>query len=298
MNSDKVGLDSYVEIALCMADQDNYQENLKQSVSRYATRTIDAESSTSWSPEEFTIHSPHFLEKEWRDHITEWQGQHPGNGTAVEDTSLPELQFSMLFLQHPFAAMSLWNVMQRFYALDRVVCSKSEESLENIREWEEMAPFKYLEATKVEKRWRSSLKELRKEIKESSREVDPPLPSGHNGLSGILAKRNNAKGISRTNDQGVKSELILKQINGIYSGIAKLDSALHELRRNLQNYLENDKLMEKMLERAIAAAGIRYSMIDTYLKMDENSEAGDGVDHQSNDTELLGKSLFFRLKAR
>ncbi|KAE9380843.1 hypothetical protein N431DRAFT_433075 [Stipitochalara longipes BDJ] len=230
---------------------------------------------------------------EWRERIREWQEQQPDNGQPVENTSLPDLQLSALFLQHPFTAMSLWNVMQRFYVLDRAVCSTSKESLDKIREWEDMSPFKYLEAGKVEKRWRSSLQDLGKDIKESSRQAEEPSPPEDQTLSGLSATQHRTKGISKSSDNGIKSEVLLKRIDGIYSGIAKLDSSLRELRRNLKKYLESVDLRERMLQRIIATAKIRYSMIDTYLKMDENenSEVGDNLDRHSDHTEFLDNTL-------
>ena len=119
--------------------------------------------------------SDHESLKQLIENIRKWQECLPDSGKPVEETPLSDLQFSALFLQHPFTAMPLWNVMQRFYALDRLVCATSKESLEKISEWEEMPLFKYLEAGKVEKRWRNSLQELGRGIKESSKQEEAPL---------------------------------------------------------------------------------------------------------------------------
>jgi len=66
--------------------------------------------------------------------------------------------------------------MQRFCALDRLVCSSSKETLEKIREWEDMPLFRYVEAGRVEKRWRCSLQALGKEINETNKQAGAPLP--------------------------------------------------------------------------------------------------------------------------
>jgi hypothetical protein len=178
---------------------------------------------------------------------------------SLNESSLPDLQFSTLFLQYPFAAMSLWNAMQRFYALDRLG-SASKESLEKIGEWEEIPPFRYLEAGKVEKRRRSSLQELGKEIKESSKQSKASLPQKESLVSSVSEKRNDWEGISKATDDRRKSEALLRRIDGIYSGIAKLDASLREPRPNLKEYLESIDLAEEMLKRALATAGVRYSM--------------------------------------
>jgi hypothetical protein len=255
MGPPTVGFKSYVEIAVCMANQDSDPEDLKQLI----------------------------------ENIRKWQELYPGNRKRVEDTSLPDLQFSDLFLQHPFPAMSLWNVMQRFYALDRLVCSTSKESLEKIREWEKMPLFEYLEARKVERRWRSSLQELGRGIKESSKQEETPLPQKDNVLFLFSEKHSGSKGTSKANNDRIKSEVLLRRIDGIYSGIAKLDASLRELQRSLKENLKDVDLGEKMLKKIVATAGIRWSMIDTYLKMDENSESGDMSDYQSDGTQFPSK---------
>jgi len=254
--------ESYVEIAVSMANQDSDHESLKQLIRN----------------------------------IRKWQECHPDSGKPVEETPLSDLQFSALFLQHPFTAISLWNVMQRFYALDRLVCATSKESLEKIREWEEMPLFKYLEAGKVEKRWRNSLQELGRGIKESSKQEEASLSPKVNVLSSFSETRNGLTGIPKAYKEGIKSETLLRRIDGIHSSITKLDTSLRELRRNLKENLESVDLREGMLKQIEHAARIRYSMIDTYLKMDENMEAGDVIDQESDGSQFSGKlALYFRL---
>jgi hypothetical protein len=137
------------------------------------------------------------------------------------------------------------------------------------------------------------LQELGKEIKESSHRTEAPSSPEDILLSGLPSTRNRSKGTSKVGDGGFNSELLLKRTHGIYSGIAKLDVALRELRRNLKEYLENVDLVEGMLQQINNTAGIRYSMIDTYLKMDENSEAGESHDYNLDHTEFLGNYFLF-----
>lgn len=86
-----------------------------------------------------------------------------------------------------------------------------------------------------------------------------------------------------------RSETLLGRMDGIYSGIAKLDTSLRELQRNLKENLESVQLGEEMLRPILATARIRYSMIDTYLKIDENNEAGNKFDHEPDNIEFPGK---------
>jgi len=128
--------------------------------------------------------------------------------------------------------MSLWNVMQTFYALDHSVCCTSKESRDRPAEWESMPPFEYLEASRVEKRWRTSLQNLKKEIENENNE-DAPLPRMH-------------------------------------FGVKTLEDAYEELRRSLSANLRGVKLVDSMLEQIKVATGRRFSMIDTYLNLDKN----------------------------
>jgi hypothetical protein len=282
MGQPKVGLNSYVEIAVCMANQDTNREKLKHSTSK---------STADWSVEDYEIQSPQLRSMEWRKRITEWQNS-PDNGFLVEDyASLDDLPFGVLFLQHPFAAMAVWNVMQRFYALDRLVCGTSRESLGKIIEWEKLPPFEYLGARRVKRLWKKSLKEFGREIRESSleAEADAPKLQPENGLSLFSRNLMGTQGTSKGSNGGFKSELLLRRIDGIFSGISKLESSLKEVRRSLRENLENTELVDSMLERIVVAAGKRFSMIDTDLKMEESKEAGNHSNENSMDSELSGK---------
>lgn len=235
MKSPKVGFNSYVDIATCMVIHDSDGKRPQESVS-------------DWTETDFETNTPGLLKLEWSKRIKEWQRLYPDRGPPVEDcASLKDLEFHALFLQHPIAAMSLWNVMQTFYALDRFVCCTSKESRDKIAEWESIPLYEYLEASRVEKRWRSSLQNLRKEIKnEESRDA------------------------------------LLPRIDGMLIATVKLEDACKELQRSLRENLEGVKLVDLILEQISVAAGRRFSMIDTYLKMDENhngeTNIGDAIE--------------------
>jgi hypothetical protein len=271
-----------------MVIQDSDRERLKQSVSTWCGVEEAQNSSSDWTVKDLELHSPHSLKLEWTKRIREWQERLPDRGQPVEEcTSLNNLQFCALFLQHPFAAMPLWNVMQTFYTLDRLVCGMSKESLSRVTEWESMPPFEYLAAPKVEKRWRSSLQELGKEIKDGSHE-DASVPQPENLFSGIS---DIAKGPKMGSKDENKSEMLLRRIDGIYFAIAKLEDAQGELRRNLRENLKGVKLVDLMLERIVLAAKRRFSMIDTYLKTDEHHEVEHHFKDQFVDAKLQGMQV-------
>jgi len=244
MNSPKVGFNSYVDIAICMVIQDRDFKRLHQSVSAWCESNGLQESVSDSTETDFKINTPDPLKSEWSNRIKDWQTLYPDRGPPVEDcTSLKGLQFCVLFLQHPIAAMSLWNVMQTFYALDRFVCCTSEESRDKIAGWESLPPFEYLEAGEVEKQWGDSLQNLRKEIENEN-----------------------------------NRDALLPRIDGILFGIVKLEDTCIELQRSLKENLKGIKLVDLMLEQISVAAGRRFSMIDTCLKMDENRNGETSID--------------------
>jgi hypothetical protein len=71
--------------------------------------------------------------------------------------------------------------------------------------------------------------------------------------------------------------------------VGRRDTSLCALRRNLNEDLENTDLVEKLLQRVIATARIRYFMIDTNLTMVGKKEAEDNLDHNLEQTEFLRK---------
>lgn len=252
MISPKVGFKSYVDIATCMVVQDDEINTPQQVTPGWHGSEAHPEKVADWSRINRDIDQIDALELEWSTRIEKWQRLYPDGGPPVEHcTSLKDLEISVFFLQHPISAMPLWNVMQNFYALDRFVCCTSEESRSTVMKWELIAPFEYLEASKVEKKWRSCLQNLRKEIK----------------------------------DERNMTEL-LSRIDGIFFGIGKLEESCVELHRSLKETMRGFKLSDLMLEKIIVAVERRFSMIDKYLNIDENHEEVENIGDTAGDSPL------------
>lgn len=247
MNSPKVSFESYVGIATCMVDQDSDCERLQQSVSDWAESTGTLESASDGAETDSEINTPDLLELEWSKRIEEWQKLYPDKGPPVEEcTSLKDIQFCTFFLQYPIAGMALWNVIQAFYALDRFVCCTSKELWDKIAGWESMPPFEYLVSSRVEKRWRISLRDLKKEIKEVN--------------------------------HGDNRDVLSPRMIGMHLGTVKLEEAWRELERILKANMKDTKLADSMLEQIHVAYKWRFKMIDTYLKVDDNHNGETSVE--------------------
>jgi len=223
------------------------------------------------------------LEKEWSNRIKVWQAEIPNCIPIEECTSLREIRTCAFVIQHPFAGMSLWNVMQCFYALDRLVCYTSKGFPDKISEWETMPPFEYLEAPRVERRWRTSLQSLRNEIHEENGQdiSEPGKDSMLLAVTKIEGTRRGSKAGLEENKNGSKREALLRRIDGIFSGITKLENAQSKLRHNFKENLDGVPLVDLMLESIDKAARTRFSMIDTSLTMDDNLEDGNCFDHKA-----------------
>ncbi|KAL3418151.1 hypothetical protein PVAG01_09866 [Phlyctema vagabunda] len=241
MSSPKIDLKSYVDIAASMALPDSEPKHRERYVPRPRKQTKKQPTSFSWDSEGHEINDPALLKAVWKERIEYWQELLPSKGSSIEECeNLNELQFSTLFFQYPFAAMSLWNVMQAFYALDRLCCG-SYDSLK----WESMPPFQYLEANKVERLWKCSLQSLGNGIKYSS-----------NGAN------------------------LVQRMHDIFSGIQKFENAQSELKRNLISNLKDVKLVEKMLEKIDTASKKRFSMINTYLEVARDNGDSKDITHK------------------
>jgi hypothetical protein len=236
------------------------------------------------------------LEKEWSNRIKVWQTETLNCIPIEECTSLREIRTCAFVIQHPFAGMSLWNVMQCFYALDRLVCYSSKGFPDKISEWETIPPFEYLEAPKVERRWRASLQSLRNEIHEENGE-DVSEPRKDNMLLAVTkieaTRRGSKAGLeeSKNANRREKRETLLRRIDGIFSGITKLENAQSKLRRNFKESLEGVQLVDSMLETIDKAARTRFKMIDTALTMDDNLEDGSYFDHKPEVRNSKGMAL-------
>jgi len=211
----------------------------------------------------------------------------------LKSARLRQVRTCAFVIQHPFAGMSLWNVMQCFYALDRLVCYTSKGFPDKISEWETIPPFEYLEAPKVERRWRTSLQNLRNEIHEENGE-DVSEPKKDNMLLAVTkieATRRGSKAGLEESKNGNQRETLLRRIDGIFSGIAKLENAQSKLRRNFKENLEGVQLVDSMSETIDKAARTRFKMIDTSLTMDDNLEDGNYFDHKPEVRKSTGTAL-------
>jgi hypothetical protein len=236
------------------------------------------------------------LEKEWSNRIKVWQAETPNCIPIDECTSLREIRTCAFVIQHPFAGMSLWNVMQCFYALDRLVCYTSKGFPDKVSEWETIPPFEYLEAPRVERRWRTSLQSLRNEIHEENSE-DISEPKKDNMLLAVTkieaTRRGSKSGLeeSKNGNQKERRETLLRRIDGIFSGITKLENAQSKLRRNFKENLEGVQLVDSMLEIIDKAARTRFKMIDTSLTMDDHLEHGSYFYHTPEARKSKGMHL-------
>lgn len=259
MTSFDIRLDTYADIAVSVASQGRrYRE--RQSLVSLSPRTeLEGKNGDS-------------LTSEWRERIRPWLIQNPDGGERFERCeTLQDFEFHIFFLQHPISAMYLWNTMQEFYELDRVVCGTSKDSEEKISEWESMGTFKYLKSKKVERKWRSSLQNL-KDITETKQKM-------HSSLQLALAKQNE-KARSISVDTSTQTE---SQILSIQYGVDTLAEAWEELQRNfMENFKTRNttKIVKIMLSEIELAVERRFSMLDISLKFNRGVDGVGGVDTQ------------------
>ncbi|KAL5321323.1 hypothetical protein ACEPPN_012138 [Leptodophora sp. 'Broadleaf-Isolate-01'] len=241
----KIGFSSYVDIAVNIISRDTDLETLKDMSTKHCA--------TAWKTGQDHMHdvqSPDVLRSEWTAQIQGWQETYHNGGTPVKHlASVTELQLGALFLQHPEPALSLWTVMQAFYALDRLVCCKSATELEKVSKWESMSIAAYLEANAVEKTWRTSLPALRKEIRENTKSPRNNFPFG----------ASNGHGPEPTTSRAKKEAL--QRTDGIAAGIAKLEDAQVQMRKTWKSQLGEIQIMDSMLDMISKASEVRFSMI-------------------------------------
>ena len=244
----KIGLESYVEIATNMVMHDTDLERLKALGSN--ERTISERPS-----KHIDNQCPNQLKLEWRMRIGKWREDFPDGGPRIEDlTTLSEFEFGSLFLHHPLSAMALWNAMQAFYALDRLVCCRSATESERVAKWEIMPVVAYFDANNVEKTWRTSLNSLAKDLQQEIEvKVDIfKVPGSHGNPAGAF-----------------KTELkenALRRIDGISFGTVKLEEAQKGLTETWKRNLRGAAVVDLMLEKIGRAAKFRFSMINNSLK--------------------------------
>lgn len=234
-----ISFDSYVNIAVSI-DSHGYTRHHYQS------------DMTNCNEEE----NPDAVISEWRERIETWQKDQLGRGKSFDDfDDLEELEISAFFLQHPISAMSLWNAMQAFYEMDRLMCVTCQDSWTRVRDWQSMTIFKYLKAASVEKRWRKSLQNMRKYILANHVGIAPKFPSlGKSGHEDSVAGR----------------MAMDSRISKIWCGTNELERACREVQRTFTAHLKEYQHAISMSEQIKQAAARRFSMIHKYLDLTDD----------------------------
>jgi len=198
------------------------------------------------SDEIIDIYSP-----EWQQRIASW---HDWFKASVQDltgssSSFEDIDFRVFFLAHPIAAFALWRLLQACYEIDRAVCGTSVEALDEIAEWQQLKPFRYLKSEEVRGRWMVELRLLKEQIEE-----------------GYLVE-----------------EALKVRIYDILRGVERLEDAMAALEENFSVNLKGVADGEKMLGACCGAADERCLMIAELLK-GEGAESAD--EEESEDDEL------------
>lgn len=185
-----------------------------------------------------STNAPDIYQPEWQERIASWQKC--TDDTPCSPTSntpygfsqwLSELDFSKFFVAHPVASISLWNLLQALYELDKAVCRDSDAVLK----WREMTPFAYLTARRVENKWRDSLKGLKRRIL----------------------------------DHKMTSNEIIYRLYEIRCSVDKVEEVLAELKENFLDNLKEETFTQKMLEEIEWAVNWRFNAIDNSLEFSE-----------------------------
>jgi hypothetical protein len=150
---------------------------------------------------------------------------------------IEELEFGPLFLSHPIAAYSFWQMLNAFYAFDKTVCGTSENSLCKVDEWKQMKPFLYLKERKIRNAWRRSLNVMKKEIE-----------------CGIL-----------------EGEALLLKLHDLLVGVSGLENAFAALEESFEENLKDMIFVDTMLAKTAEAVESRRSMIANLLRLERNN---------------------------
>ncbi|KAG4032282.1 hypothetical protein MFRU_007g01920 [Monilinia fructicola] len=191
-----------------------------------------------WFDSHPSASSPDIYQPEWQDRIASWQKCtdntpcSPASNTSHGFNQwLMELDFSKFFVEHPVAAISLWNLLQAFYGLDEAVCLDSNA----VVEWREMKPFAYLTAPKIEKKWRDSLKGFKRRIL----------------------------------NHEISSDDIIHRLYEMRCSVDKVEEVLAELKENFLDNLKDESFTLKMLDEIERAVIWRFNAIDNSLEFSE-----------------------------
>ncbi|RFU27870.1 hypothetical protein B7463_g8458, partial [Scytalidium lignicola] len=172
---------------------------------------------------------------EWRERIISWYEQAVQHTATVlsSERHLDQLEFGSLFLAHPIAAFSLWQVLQSCYGLDRVVCGMTDEVIS----WQNLPPFQYFRDSDIHAQWQESLRHLRERIKNRD------LNSG-------------------TDSWEYKMYEILR-------GVEKFESSFDALKENFSVNLVDVNFASWMIDRIDNDIGKRFAMITDLLRFKE-----------------------------
>ncbi|KAF7860722.1 hypothetical protein EAF04_008240 [Stromatinia cepivora] len=191
-----------------------------------------------WFDSHPSANAPDIYQPEWRERIASWQkctDDTPCSPTTNTPYGfslwLSELEFSKFFVAHPIASISLWNLLQALYELDKAVCRDSDA----VVKWREMTPFTYLTARKVENKWRDSLRGLKRRIL----------------------------------DRKITSNEIINRLYEIRCSVDKVEEVLAELKENFLDNLKDEAFTEEMLDEIERAVNWRFNAIDNSLEFSE-----------------------------
>lgn len=250
--------------------------DLAVSIVSLSRRYRESQTATSCYPgTESIIISQDKMRSEWKSRIQPWLVSRTNFRDSFEDCEdLKDFKFSTFFLQYTVPAMHLWNVMQEFYELDRVVCRISEKSEVKIVDWESMGFFEYLKSKKVEKKWRNSLNTIKRST-EARDEVSPK----------ILPLKWSVK----QNDETISAERAMpteSRIASIQYGVDTLAEAWEALRRSFTENLKDLDIAHSMFSEIQVAVERRFLMVDNALRLDDSMDV-------SREIEQLGIVLHY-----
>jgi hypothetical protein len=238
-----VELSTYVDLAVSIVSQ--------------SRRYRESQTATSCYPgTESNLISQGKMRSEWMGRIKPWLVERTHHYPFDEIENLKDFTFSAFFLQYTVPAMHLWNVMQEFYELDRVVCWNSEESEVTINNWKLLGFFEYLKAKKVEKKWRNSLDAIKRSTEPRSGGSLKSLASG----DGMISPANRA----------LPTEL---RIASMEYGVDTLAEAWKALQRSCAENLNGPRIQQLMLSEIQVAVERRFMMVDSALRQDGDADS-------------------------
>ncbi|KAL5321291.1 hypothetical protein ACEPPN_012106 [Leptodophora sp. 'Broadleaf-Isolate-01'] len=227
-------LDFSVDLAVTLILQDDFLGSLRL-LSAMHCAAIDP---AGYHPNPQSSYS---LRSDWTARAKAWLESYPDGGPKVDSlTSLGDFNFGTLFLQYPESAVSLWILMQAFYALDRFVCSNSPANLERAARWETLSLVTYLDADRVKKAWRVALRALLDDIRQIS-ESSATSGSRRSRMYSTSQESPNSS-LSRRKDE------VLRRIDGIFLGIVKLEVAQNEFAKIYATQLPGVLIVDMLSE--------------------------------------------------